>query len=308
MNRICDSPISFGGEFMLNGCFFEYAGQYSGVYNLRIVYIENSYDKLDSGGSYEPVVDTLPNLAESLLYGLKYAEKPLEFSVEIINPDKAISIVQMRKIKSWLFGQNGWKTFRLKDKNFQPYHLKCMFIPEEDIVDSLGYRGVRCKLKNVSPFWYGETKTKVITEEDMTGKLTSGLNYELNINVDTDSTLPIPVVINFTEPDKYDGVSSFDVIRSFWVKNVTNGSLLYRFIEYDYKGASWSFDTRFLQFKSLDKDSAVGYAPVNVTSEIFYLQQGNNKISIACHDDENNIMYYKQFSISYTPCYRIGGF
>ena len=293
---------------MFRGCFFEYAGIYSGDYNLTMMYVENSYDKFVTGGAYEPITENLPNSAESLLYGLNYSEKPLEFSVEIINEDGTIPMEQMREIKRWLFGQDGWKTLRLMDEDYRPYHLKCLFVPEEDIVDGLGYSGVRCTLKNVSPFWYGETKTKVITEEDMTGKLTSGLNYELNINVDTDSTLPIPVVINFTEPDKYDGVSSFDVIRSFWVKNVTNGSLLYRFIEYDYKGASWSFDTRFLQFKSLDTDSAVGYAPVNVTSEIFYLQQGNNKISIACHDDENNIMYYKQFSISYTPCYRIGGF
>ena len=293
---------------MFRGCFFEYAGIYSGDYNLTMMYVENSYDKFVTGGAYEPITENLPNSAESLLYGLNYSEKPLEFSVEIINEDGTIPMEQMREIKRWLFSQDGWKTLRLMDEDYRPYHLKCLFIPEEDIVDGLGYRGVRCTLKNVSPFWYGETKTKVITEEDMTGKLTSGLNYELNINVDTDSTLPIPVVINFTEPDKYNGISYFNVKRSFWVKNVTNGSLLYRFIEYDYKGASWSVDTRFLQFKFLDKDSTVGYAPVNVTSEIFYLQQGNNKISIACHDDENNIMYYKQFSISYTPCYRIGGF
>lgn len=293
---------------MFRGCFFEYAGIYSGDYNLTMMYLENSSDKFDTGGAYEPITENLPNSAESLLYGLKYSENPLEFSVEIISEDDTIPMEQMREIKRWLFGQDGWKTLRLMDEDYRQYHLKCLLIPQEDIVDVIGYRGVRCTVKNVSPFWYGEPKTKVITEEDMTGKLTSGLNYELNINVDTDSTLPVPVVINFTEPDTYDGISSFNTIRSFWVKNVTNGSLLYRFIEYDYKGASWSFDTRFLQFKFLDKDSAVGYAPVNVTSEIFYLQQGNNKISIACHDDENNIMYYKQFSISYTPCYRIGGF
>ena len=66
---------------MFRGCFFEYAGIYSGDYNLTMMYLENSSDKFDTGGTYEPIMDSLPNSAESLLYGLKYSENPLEFSV-----------------------------------------------------------------------------------------------------------------------------------------------------------------------------------------------------------------------------------
>lgn len=196
---------------MFRGCYFEYAGRYSGDYNLITAYVENSYDKFDSGGSYEAVTDTIPHSAESLLYGLKYSEKPLEFSMEVINPDEAIPIEQMREIKSWLFGQDGWKKLVIKDEDLSKYHLMCLLIPEEDIVDATGYKGLRFTVKNLSPFWYGEPKTKTIASEDMEGKLTKELNYNFSINVETDSPSPIPVIIKFTEPE------TTNKDRFFWV-------------------------------------------------------------------------------------------
>ena len=45
---------------MFRDCYFEYAGQYSGDYNLVMMYVENSYDKFDSGGQYEVATDVLP--------------------------------------------------------------------------------------------------------------------------------------------------------------------------------------------------------------------------------------------------------
>ena len=39
---------------MFRGSCFEYAGTYSGDYNLTIMYVENSYNKFDTGGSYKP--------------------------------------------------------------------------------------------------------------------------------------------------------------------------------------------------------------------------------------------------------------
>lgn len=291
---------------MFRGCYFEYAGRYSGDYNLITAYVQDSYDEFSSGGSYEPVTDTLPYTAEALLYGMRYSDKPLEFSIEIINPDDTIPFEQMREIKSWLFGQDGWKKLYIKDENLSKYYLLCLLIPESDIVDATGYRGLRCTVKNISPFWYGEEKTKTITYEEMKDKLTVGLNYEFDINVDTDSPLPVPVTINFTEPGEFNGHGTI-LNREFWVKNKTNGSLLRMLIGVDYEGESWSFDARSLHFKTLHTEATIGYAPTDVTSDVFYLQKGLNHISIACHDSEKDILYYKDFSISFIPCYRIGG-
>ena len=86
---------------MFRGCFFEYAGVYSGDYNLTMMYVENSYDKFVTGGAYEPITENLPNSAESLLYGLNYSEKPLEFSVEIINEDVVVRSRRLENIKTY---------------------------------------------------------------------------------------------------------------------------------------------------------------------------------------------------------------
>lgn len=88
-----------GGDLMFRGSCFEYAGTYSGDYNLTIMYVENSYNKFDTGGSYKPVTDTIPKVAEDLLYGLKHSENPLKFSIEIVNTDGAIPIEQMKKLR-----------------------------------------------------------------------------------------------------------------------------------------------------------------------------------------------------------------
>lgn len=140
---------------MFRECFFEYAGQSSQPYNLVLSYVSNSNTDFDSGGGFDLKTDTLPRSHETLLYGKDYSAKPLEFDVEFMNLHGYIPLEQMLEIKNWLFGQNGWKTFRCLDDR-QDYRLKCVFEPGEDIVDGTGYRGLRCKLRNVSPFWYGE--------------------------------------------------------------------------------------------------------------------------------------------------------
>ena len=49
---------------MFRGCFFEYAGIYSGDYNLTMMYLENSSDKFDTGGAYEPITENSRGFSE----------------------------------------------------------------------------------------------------------------------------------------------------------------------------------------------------------------------------------------------------
>lgn len=143
---------------MFRECDFEYADILSSDYNLKLAYISNNNDAFISGGEFELKTEALPKVPEQLLYGLNYSEKPLEFDIEIINIDDAIPFNQVIEIKNWLFGQDGWKKFKTIDER-QDYHLKCVLIPQEDIVDGLGIRGFKCKLRNISAFWYGEPVT-----------------------------------------------------------------------------------------------------------------------------------------------------
>lgn len=132
---------------------FEYAGKSSSTYNLVSCEINKDYQNIISGAEYEPTVDTLPHSASQLLLGLDYSDKPLEFDLEIVNPDENIPYTQVEEIKDWLFGQNGWKKFVLINER-QDYYLRALLIPSEDIMDVNGCRGFRCKVRNDSGFWY----------------------------------------------------------------------------------------------------------------------------------------------------------
>lgn len=188
---------------MFRGCDFEYAEQLSNVYNLKLYYYNRSENTFNSGGEFELKTEILPSIPEQLLYGLNYSEKPLEFDIEILNPDDAIPFDQVIEIKNWLFGQDGWKKFKTIDER-QDYHLKCILIPQEDIVDGLGIRGFKCKLRNVSAFWYGEPVTiefdhdylnddilRRQTTEYTVGSLDDGVRYwtPFEINIEADNSL-----------------------------------------------------------------------------------------------------------------------
>ena len=160
---------------MFRECFFEYAGVSSEPYNLMLCYVSNSNTDFDSGGSFDLKTDTLPRSHETLLYGKDYSAQPLEFEVEFLNIDGYIPLDQMIEIKNWLFGQDGWKTFKCLD-NRQDYYLKCIFEPGEDIVDGQGYRGLRCTLKNVSPFWYGNPVVLSLQSADLADLYTNSVD------------------------------------------------------------------------------------------------------------------------------------
>ena len=153
--------------FMFRDCYFEYAGISSQPYGLMMCYIENSNDNFDSGGKFELKTDTLPRSHETFLYGKDYSANPISFDVEIVSIEDYIPLEQMTEIKNWLFGQDGWKALKLSDER-QNYNLKCIFEPGEDIVDGIGYRGIRCTLHNVSPFWYGDEQTITFSRNAIT--------------------------------------------------------------------------------------------------------------------------------------------
>lgn len=277
---------------MFRGCCFEYAGVYSGDYNLALMYVDNSYNTFDSGGKYEPSTDTLPSSAESLLYGLNRSEKPLEFSIEIINPDSAIPFEQMTKIKNWLFGQDGWKTFRIMDKDYGNYHLKCLLIPDEDITDISGYRGLRCTLKNISPFWYGDKiDINFDSESLIANKDTLDDQGYLSLNVPIENCpeyIKIYPTISF---DYQDGGSAY-----FKLYNDTNGSAV-QSVD-NFKSLNTTFNTKYLVNDMRPVDG----------HNILYLSNGNNILRLYCKDKFDHIVQYTSLSFSYEPLYRIGGF
>lgn len=144
---------------MYRDCYFTYNDIYSGDYNLILAFISDDSNEFASGGEYEPTTVALPHNAQQLLYNLNYAEHPLEFSVEIISPEDNIPAEIMIEIKNWLFGQDGWKRLYLQNET-SDYYLNALFIPDSDITDARGYRGLRCKVQNDSGFWYQDNEVE----------------------------------------------------------------------------------------------------------------------------------------------------
>lgn len=320
---------------MFRDCYFEYAGVYSGDYNLTMTYVENSYDKFDSGGTYEPVTDVLPNSAESLLYGLKYSENPLEFSIEIVNIDDVISVEQMCTIKNWLFGQDGWKTLRIMDEDLRPYHLSCLFIPDEDIVDGSGYRGIRCTLKNVSPFWYGDEETITFTREDLIkmaqktnsdgriddeGNISNAGNIWTTIHIKGQDPCRIYPIIKFKAPNEESGASGKNYMR-FRVENnlgdTEKESRINFYLVSDWDEYDYTVDMKYMtctRRKNDEEPMPFLYSPVNKSGRLLYFETGDNRIAINVRQEPNNtgetgkFTPYDYLSFSYIPKYRLGGF
>lgn len=297
---------------MFRDCYFEYAGRYSGDYNLIMSYVNDTNDSFDSGGKYEPKTDTRSSVAESLLYSVDYSENQLEFTVEITNIDEAIPFEQMIEIKEWLHAKSGWQKLKLESPDYKDYYLLCMLIPGDDIADGLGYRGLKCTVKSISGFWYRDESTRVYTQADMEGHISSNGNFSFQIDVKTDPALPIYPIIECK-------LASTDTPASipFWVKNTTNGSILSMKLE-DTKITNLisnrlTIDSQYPFFYNGNKTNYVmSYAPMvgDISSGLLYLSNGVNNISVACHTTGSNstYRYYDYFQIHYVSKVRIGGF
>lgn len=141
---------------MKRNCYFNFAGKNSKQFhNLILAFIDDSSNTYDSGGSFELVTDELPGRADTVLYGKKYSSSHMEFSIEIINPDRYLTSEEMVEIKDWLFGQDGWAKLALLDDDtvHENCYFSCILQPDQDVFDG-GYRGIRCTLINQSSFAY----------------------------------------------------------------------------------------------------------------------------------------------------------
>lgn len=288
-----------GGDLMFRGSCFEYAGTYSGDYNLTIMYVENSYNKFDTGGSYKPVTDTIPKVAEDLLYGLKHSENPLKFSIEIVNTDGAIPIEQMKKIKDWLFGQEGWKRLRLMDGDFQDYYLNCLLLPEEDIVDSLGYRGVRCTLQNISGFWY---KDETISFNNTTSVQ--------NVRVNTINDFPIFPLVEISLKSFADyGTLDFFNIQLINSNDKGGINLSGKMTEAEVK---YTVNTKYGYYTTEGKRMGIITSPTHFVKPLRLLN-GANIITVfaksdSVEDKEKIFEYIENITYKFTTLHRIGGF
>ena len=290
-------------------CFFNFAEQYSGKYNLIMAYVGRNGDFI-SGAEYEPMIDTLPSRAESILYGIKYSEKPLEFTVDVVNPEGNIPMDQMEEIKEWLFGQSGWKKLKLKTNGFENIYLKCLLMPESDIYDAGGYRGVRCKVKNISGFWYGKDEVITYTKEQINALTNNGVSL-----VDDKYVILHPEIKTQCKEKVFPILKFMAVTADFnnyskFTMNVHNNKSDYEsdFImdillanqgkefEVDCEWAMCEMNGDYFELTSLNTDY-----------DFFYLEKGINDVAVNLKP--NGVYAVPSYlSFVYTPKVRVGGF
>lgn len=295
---------------MFRECYFEYAGQSSQPYDLMLCYVSNSNTDFDSGGKFDLKTDTPPRSHETLLYGKDYSAQPLEFEVEFLHLNGHIPFEQMIEIKEWLFGQDGYKTFRLNDGN-QGYCLKCIFKPGEDIVDGTGYKGLRCTLCNASPFWYGE---EVKTSIDLSGEYSSyngefqGGNCTVYIDVDFDTPCRIYPKIEFKNASPMSKYyfqlhNYFDGTKEADVRHVFEGEHSNKIME---------LNTKILALRNVSNNGElIPLTYLSPTYDTFYLSPGMNRITVKVFVYHGLDPVYRPpqyMTFSYTPIYRLGAF
>lgn len=306
-------------------CYFQYANKSSEEYNLLMCYIGGMPETVISGAAYELSADSLPFSSEQLLYGKKY-ETPLEFEIEIIDPDKNIPVNKFREIKTWLFGQNGWKTLKLIDDEFSEYHLKCMFIPGEDILDGNGYRGVRCTLHNISPYWFGKPiviRKDVGNPNDFFDDTSSKKGKLFHIDVHSDSDEIVLPTIRFKAKDGVKfapfevSVLEERVIGDGHTENPTR-MVTTSFINVkagNHEGEVLTLDLKYLQasYPSYESGDSIitDYSRLvpGGTVPPVYFKHGNNIVKIQHSDNTKELSeYFEWIEVEYTPMIALGGF
>lgn len=318
---------------MFRDCYFEYAGISSQPYGLIMCYVGNSNEDFDSGGKFELKTDTLPRSHETLLYGKDYSAEPLSFEVEIVSLDDYIPLEKVTEIKNWLFGQDGWKTLRLSDER-QNYHLKCIFQPGEDIVDGIGYRGVRCTLVNVSPFWYGEERTITLGNATLIANTTLSFGmwfsaFEINIPTDDSAdTIIFPRVVFNIDKTLQGGWSNVDIFSI----SSTPANSISEALEKDNSTDAWIHpDNSSVVFNAsfvgeMGQQDAVDIITVNTKyATLKSNKYPNQRIDPIVDTDNNPVPLFRlhkgknicrtrypwnlaSIEIKYTPVYRIGAF
>lgn len=318
--------LYYGGDKMFRGCFFEYNGISSQRYNLMLFYIENDNMKFNSGGNFELKTENLPYSHERLYYGKDYSANPLEFDVEIINPDENITKEQMAEIKNWLFGQDGWKDLALTDDT-RSYHLKCVFEPNEDITDSNGYRGVRCKIRNVSPFWYGDEKEISLSNYTSNNVAINGINYnvisiEIPNNDYADFVINPRFVVNVDKTGVSSNITEFRIC-SCDAETIEDGKAITN-NAWDYPNTSelafsisfigaagnsnaydtLTIDTKYATIESERYPKQNIYPTVNTSNPlpIFRMKYGTNICRFRYGWNYSSVV------LKYTPVYRMGAF
>lgn len=290
---------------MFRDCYFEYAGVYSGDYNLKLMYLDDTYNRRKTGGDYTTITND-NNFAEQLLYGKK--NTPLTFDIEIINCDKNIPFEQMGEIRQWLFNQPSgqWNKLRIYDEDYEDIVFFCVLIPNEDACDSQGYRGIRCSVQCNSPFGYKEVVTKSISKFTSLQADKKAMNLTIDCDIATQDILPM-VKIYTNKSTEYIYNNRGIII------NKTNGTSM---IIHNIQGNETSNNTTTVNCQSGVVTNTLNQKQwLILGSQVFNADDGAtynlNSGLLKLDKGKNNLVFYGlayKIEVLYRPTVRVGAF
>lgn len=301
---------------MFRDCYFEYKGIYSGDYNLKLFYIDDSYNKRNSGGEYSNVINSNNNRIEKLLYTREYT--PLEFDIEIINPDEIIPFEQMIEIKKWLYDSPiQWNDLKIFDSEYKDIVFRCTLIPNEDFCDSMGYRGLKCHVQCNSPFGYKETIHLQFNRWDkgQSQRSLSSFDFAIDCDIATQNCLPtikLTTIANSLS-NKYNNMGV--------IINTTNNSCLWIYnLRFDRNNDTTTTIFGYSGVLTNTGSTAKGNQWLNLGKKTFNELDSNDKIvqsfDLDCgllqlSSGVNNLKFYgvaDKLEVIYTPTVRVGAF
>lgn len=122
----------------------------SEIYNVSLVFIDESYTNRPSGSGIEMITDTVRRNAKVLYLGASQAP-PLEFNIEVVF-DNPVDIFVLTQVKDWLGGSISFTELQICAEYFNTYYFNCYIQLNEDLVYNGGYRGVSATVKCDAPF------------------------------------------------------------------------------------------------------------------------------------------------------------
>lgn len=174
---------------MADGYPFIYNKIPSELYNVSLVFIDESYTNRPSGSGIEMITDSIRRNPKVLYLDAKQSP-PLEFPIEIVF-DEPVDIFVFTQVKDWLGSSLNFTDLQICAEYFNTYYFHCYIQLNEDLVYNGGYRGVKATVKCDSPFaWEFEDERRYELNPSKTNTI-----YFNNLSADSELLRPI---IEFT--------------------------------------------------------------------------------------------------------------
>lgn len=172
---------------MADGYQFIYNKVPSEIYNVSLVFLQNSYTNRPAGSGVEMITDTIKRNARVLYLGASQAPQ-LEFPIEVVF-EKPVDIFEFTQVKDWLGGEIQFRELQICSEYFNTFYFNCYIRLEEDLIYNGGYRGVRATVICDAPFAW-EFQDEIVYPLDPNKNNTIFFN-----NLSADSELLKPIII-----------------------------------------------------------------------------------------------------------------